>query len=53
MKEAAQTPDEVDESVDYSGAIIGTSVAVLGAAAALFAVRRCSKKEDGFERQLN
>ena len=41
---------EVEES-NYSGAIIGTSVAVLGAAAAIFAARRCKKDADHFERQ--
>ena len=41
---------EAEES-NYSGAIIGTSVAVLGAAAAIFAARRCKKDSDHFERQ--
>ena len=48
---AAQGPQEVDDSVNYSGAIIGTSIAVLGAAAALFAIRRCNKKDNDFARQ--
>ena len=51
LLDAAQDPQEVDESFNYSGAIIGTSIAVLGAAAATFAVRRCNKKDNDFERQ--
>ena len=46
----AEAPQEVDDSANYSGAIIGTSVAVLGAAAAIFAARRCNKKDNDFER---
>ena len=46
-----QAPQVVDESVNYSGAIIGSSIAVLGAAAALYAFRRCAKKDNDFERQ--
>ena len=48
---ATQTAQETDESGNYSGAIIGTSIAVLGAAAAIFAARRCTKKDNDFERQ--
>ena len=47
---AAQAPQE-EESNNYSGAIIGASVAVLGTAAAIFAARRCNKNNDDFERQ--
>ena len=47
LLEEAQAEDESN----YSGAIVGTSVAVLGAAAAFFAVRRCKKDGDHFERQ--
>ena len=50
---AAQAPQQEEESFNYSGAIVGTSVAVLGVAAAIFAARRCSKREEGdFERAL-
>ena len=42
---------EVEEGSDYQGAIVGTSLAVLGAAAAIFAARRCQKKDvNDFER---
>ena len=42
-----------EESFNYSKAIVGTSVAVLGVAAAIFAARRCSKRDDNnFERAL-
>ena len=47
----AEAPQE-EESFNYSGAI-GASVAVLGAAAALIAARRCSKRDESdFERAL-
>ena len=45
---AAAQPQE--EAADHSGAIIGTSLAVFGAAAAIFAARRCQKKDNDFER---
>ena len=48
----AQAPQE-EEAFNYSGAIVGTSVAVLGAAAAIIAARRCSKRdENDFERAI-
>ena len=47
----ADAAQEADESGNYSEAIIGTSVAVLGTAAAIFAARRCTKDDNHFERQ--
>lgn len=47
--QAVEAP-QVEESQDYTGAIVGTSMAVLGAAAAIFAIRRCTKKDNDFER---
>ena len=47
---AAQAQEQVDDSVN-SGAIIGTSLAVFGAAAAIYAIRRNMKKDNDFERQ--
>ena len=49
---ATKTAQETaDESGNYSKAIIGTSIALLGPAAAIFAARRCTKKDNDFERQ--
>ena len=45
---------EAEDGFNYSGLIKGTSITVLGAAAAIFAIRQCSKKReesDSFERQ--
>ena len=45
-----ETP-QADEGFEYQGAIIGTSVAVFAAVAAISAARRCQKKNgDEFER---
>ena len=53
LLDATQTHKQEEESFNYSGAIVGTSVAVLGVAAATMAARRCSKREaDDFERAL-
>ena len=46
---AAQRSEQADDSVN-SGAIIGASLAVFGAAA-IYAIRRSMKKDDVFERQ--
>ena len=48
---ASQTPQEANESFNYSGAIIGASVAALGTAAAIIATKHCNKKDNDFERQ--
>lgn len=48
---AAQAQAPQEESTNYSGAVIGASVAVLGAAAAIFAAKKCNKKDNDFERQ--
>ena len=48
---AAQAEAPQEESTNYSGAVIGASVAVLGAAAAIFAAKKCNKKDNDFERQ--
>ena len=44
-----QAPTEEDDTINY-GAIIGSSLAVFGAAA-IYAVRRNMKKDNDFERQ--
>ena len=44
------TAQPQEEAADHSGAIIGTSLAIFGAAAAIFAARRCQKKDNDFER---
>ena len=48
---ASQTPQEANESFNYSGAIIGASVAALGTAAAIIATKRCNKIDNDFDRQ--
>ena len=48
---ATQTDQETDESGNFTRAIIGTSIAVLGAATVIFATKRCTKKDNDFERQ--
>ena len=48
------TDQQAEEAEDHSGVVIGASIAVLGTAAAVFAARKCMKKEgnDNFERAV-
>jgi len=48
------TDQQAEEAEDHSGVVIGTSIAILGTAAAVFAARKCMKKEvnDNFERAI-
>ena len=48
------TDQQAEEAEDHSGVVIGASIAVLGTAAAVFAARKCMKKEvnDNFERAI-
>ena len=48
------TDQQTEETEDHSGVVIGTSIAILGTAAAVFAARKCMKKEvnDNFERAI-
>ena len=48
------TEQQAEEAEDHSGVVIGASIAVLGTAAAVFAARKCMKKEgnDNFERAI-
>ena len=43
---------EVEERVENSGIIVGTSLAVLGTIAAIFTIKRCKKSETDFERAI-